>query len=152
VPRPRLAAVVVSAALVLTPAAAAEAHQAKPKPSPDGHYVGTADPDVLKIDLKVTGHGKKVKALHVGFTSVCSYPLGPGPYVPLTFKPMKIKGNGTFRYYYEDESGPDSEDVRIQVSGRVKGHKIVDGVFSWEAGYCSEGDVDDPVTWTAKRG
>ncbi|QIG44517.1 hypothetical protein G5V58_18570 [Nocardioides anomalus] len=146
---------VLAAALVATGPAA----DAKPKPkpkNPDGHYVGHETPvednalDTMVYEFDVTGHGRKIKNMIVRFNAVCSYPLGV-QYVVQPAGPMKIDKRGKFHYLLEQDSPNDYEDIRLEVTGRLKGTEVKSATFSYEVGYCARGDADDPMDWVAKR-
>jgi hypothetical protein len=134
----RLASLLVpllAAALVAT----APAADAKPKPhhhqNPDGHYVGHETPvednglDKMIYEFDVTGHGRKIKNMVVRFNAVCSYPLGV-QYVVQPAGPMKINKSGRFHYLLEHDSPNDVEDIRLEVTGRLKGTEVKAATFS----------------------
>jgi len=156
----RSASLLAAAAMVLTTAAVATpAADAKPKPKadPDGHYVGHETPveqnalNTMVYELDVTGDGRKIKNLTVRFNAVCSYPLGI-QYVVQPVGTMKVdKRTGKFHYLLEQDSANDFEDIRLEVSGRLKGTKVKDATFSYAVGYCSRGDAEDPMDWVAER-
>jgi hypothetical protein len=151
-----LLAPVLAATVLSAPALSAPAH-AKPRPKdPDGHYVGHETPaednalDTMVYEFDVSGHGRKVKNLTVRFNAVCSYPLGV-QYVVQPAGPMKIDKRGRFHYLLEQDSANDFEDIRLEVTGRLKGTEVKQATFSYAVGYCSRGDADDPMDWVAKR-
>jgi hypothetical protein len=148
-----LAVALATSVLVASPGHAVE--KRKPK-NPDGHYVGHETPveanglDTMVYEFDVTGKGRKIKNFTVRFNAVCSYPLGV-QYVVQPAGPMKIKKNGAFHYLLEQDSVNDFEDIRLEVSGKLKGTKVRKATFSYEVGYCSRGDAEDPMDWVAKR-
>jgi hypothetical protein len=146
---------VLAAALVATGPAADAKPQPKPK-NPDGHYVGHETPvednglDKMVYEFDVTGHGRKIKNMVVRFNAVCSYPLTI-QYVVQPAGPMKISKTGHFHYLLEQDSANDYEDIRLEVRGRLVGTKVKHATFSYEVGYCSRGDADDPMDWVGAR-
>jgi hypothetical protein len=150
-----LAAAVVCAALVLSPATAS----AKPKPpkSPDGHYVGHEAPvesnglNKIVFEFDVAKNGRRITRPTVRLNLVCGYPLGiqyhVQPIDPMTVNPR----TGRFHFLLEKDSENDYEDYRVELSGRLKGTRVVQGTFSIEVGYCSRGDAEDPMHWAAAR-
>jgi hypothetical protein len=153
-----LAAAVVCAALVLTPAtASAKPKPPKPSKSPDGHYVGHEVPvesnglNKIVFEFDVAKNGRKIIEPTVRLNLVCGYPLGIQYHVQ-PIDPMKVDPRtGKFHFLLEKDSPNDFEDYRVELSGRLKGTRVVQGTFSIEVGYCSRGDADDPMRWAASR-
>ena len=155
-PARALAALVTAAALALSLQAPADA---KPKPKdPDGSYEGNEVPapdnalDQVFISFKVKGNGKKIKDFVVTMNVVCTtYPLSV-ELITQPMNPMKVnKRTGKFRDVVAGATD-DGSEYRVEVTGRLKKTKVVDGTLSYEVGVCSRGnDPGDPMLWGASR-
>lgn len=146
-------------ALALTLSLHAPADAARKPKNPDGSYEGNVVPapdnalDQVFISFDVARKGRKVKNFVVTMNVICvSYPYNDVELVTQPMNDMRINPRtGRFRDVVAGATD-DGSDYRIEVTGKLKGRKVVQGTLSYEAGVCVRGNTPgDPLDWEAQR-
>ncbi|MEV4420722.1 hypothetical protein AB0L40_12210 [Patulibacter sp. NPDC049589] len=119
---------------------------------PDGKYRGALTADNVvdggPVNFDVASNGTRIKRWRVTMNVTCaSYPVKV-ELITQTMPTMKVARNGTFRSVF---TGPVQkiDDVRIVVSGRLKGRRVTQGRISYDVGFRS-GRCTRTAAWTAK--
>jgi hypothetical protein len=154
------ALLVVSALVVGSAGAPAEAKARKPKIS-TGHYVGTETPEqpngfddiVYHFDVRKKRGKLTVRNFTIAMNVVCSgFPL----YTEYVVQPMHTMRVSSRTGRFRDTVRGTTEGgtaYTVKVAGTLKGKRVKGGTMSYDVGVCQRGTGDDgPQRWVARKG